>query len=128
MAYQRLQQGQGQGGGSASGRTGGGYQKPVQQQSTQQPVQSTQQQSGGQGKYEKSDAERGSNKPDYRLALMVSTGDGKPQTQKGADGKTIYVAAAWKNKFDGLNIKFEGAVPAGASVRAYPNDGEFGKK
>lgn len=60
------------------------------------------------------------NKPKYRLAIVVDVGDGKMQTVKGEDGKTVYVGAAWENKFDGLNIKIEGDIAAGSVVRAYP--------
>jgi hypothetical protein len=65
---------------------------------------------------------KSNNKPAFRLALMEKTPDGKTQTVKGEDGKTVYVGAAWTNKFDGFNVKIEEDIPAGSQVRMYPVD------
>ncbi len=60
------------------------------------------------------------NKPDFRLAIVEKDGEGKYRTIKGEDGKTVYAGAAWKNNYEGFNIKIEQDIPAGAQVRAYP--------
>lgn len=62
------------------------------------------------------------NKPKFRLAIVEDDGTGSMKTQKNEEGKTLYVGAAWENKYDGLNIKIEGDIPAGSVVRAYPVD------
>lgn len=108
MAYQRPNQG------------GGGYRRGGNNQS------------GGGGRREQASSagngggmpdKKAGNKPAFRLALCEIV-DGKTRTVKGDDGRTVYVGAAWANKFDGFNVKIEEDIPAGAVVRMYPVDGD----
>ena len=97
MAYQRPQ--------------GGGYQRGGASKPATSPA----------AKPASSGQEKGAgNKPAFRLALMAKAENGNYQTVKGEDGKTVYVGAAWANKFEGYNVKIEEDIPAGSQVRMYP--------
>ena len=114
--------------GNQSGQRSGGYQGGGNQKaavaSTQVQAKPMQRQAPAVQQQASGEAPKGKgNKPKFRLAIVEDDGTGAMKTQKDAEtGKTLYVGAAWENKYDGLNIKIEGDIPAGSVVRAYPVD------
>ncbi len=115
MAYQRPNGGNFQrksSGGGSNGGGSGGFQRKSSGPAGGAPASKPAAQSTG-------DGEPRSTKPDFAVAIVVKSEDGKYVTAKDDQNRTVYVGSAWK-RFEKIDVVLKTTVEEGTRLRLFP--------